>query len=107
MPIVFYVFFLDLQCWVQGRCQGVLIDEVPVLTGNDCMDLCKADSNCLWFTYNSLDNACTLLQDCQQLDPACGSCLTGQRQCSAQKGVVILGYLLVIDISNQFVLYMH
>ncbi len=77
--------FLDLQCWIAGNCQGTPIDEESTADGNSCLDLCKANSDCLWFTFNPADESCLLLEDCQDIDDSCIDCLSGQRQCSAQK----------------------
>ncbi len=76
---------LDLQCWIPGNCQGILIDEVTANDGNACLDLCKANEDCLWFTFNLEDNACVFLEDCQDVDLGCINCLSGERQCSSQK----------------------
>ncbi len=75
----------DLPCWVTGLCEGIVVDVTISEDGNSCMDLCIQNDDCLWFTYDSSDNACLLLEDCQQLDSTCDSCLSGHRLCPAQQ----------------------
>ncbi len=77
--------FLDLQCWIEGNCQGILIDEGTTTDGNSCLHHCKANDDCLWFTFNPADDSCLLLENCQVIDDNCINCLSGQRQCSGRE----------------------
>ncbi len=91
-----FVCLIDLECWIQGNCQGILIDEVTAADSNACLDFCMANDECLWFTYNPDNQECVLLEDCQEVDLDCTNCLSGQRQCSAQKdGKLELFYVFI------------
>ncbi len=79
-----FISLLDLQCWVQGSCQGILVDDTASDSGNDCLEICQDTENCSWFTYDSVEGDCILLEDCQQLDTTCVTCSSGQRSCSDQ-----------------------
>ncbi len=74
----------DVPCWVHGLCQGIFVDEIIADNANSCKDFCIGDADCSWFTYNSMDGACLLLEDCQHLDTDCDTCLSGRRECSDQ-----------------------
>ncbi len=74
---------------MQGNCQGILIDDVIAENGNNCLEVCQETDNCLWFSYNSLDTACYLLEDCQQLDTSCDTCISGQSVCAPNKGMIV------------------
>ncbi len=88
-----YIFsFLDLQCWVPGRCQGIYLDEASTDNSNSCLDLCQANEECQWFTYD--DGSCLLLGDCQQVDTSCPHCISGQRQCSEHEGIFVHNWVL-------------
>ncbi len=91
-----FVVLLDLQCWIPGNCQGILIDEVEAVDESTCLNLCKANDSCLWFSHNVADDACVLLEDCQNFDVNCVNCLSGQKQCLPQKeGKIIFPSVLV------------
>ncbi len=92
---VILLFFIDLQCWIPGNCQGILIDEGTTADGNSCLDLCKANDDCVWFTFNPADESCVFLEDCQEVNEDCTDCLSGQRQCSAQKEGKLASYFSI------------
>ncbi len=88
-----HFIFLDLQCWVQGSCQGILIDNIAAENDNNCLEVCQETDNCLWFTYNRLDGACLLLEDCQQLDMSCDTCVSGQSVCAPNNGMIVVKFI--------------
>ena len=71
------------QCFQSGKCMDSV--TVGVATATDefaCLDLCKANQECLWFTYSTLTNLCLLFKDCLVLDEeTCPECLTGEQDC--------------------------
>ncbi len=81
------------MCWGEGECNGILIGGFEVDSANDCLDACKGDKECAWFSYNSLDTTCVLLENCTAIE-TCDTCLTGQRACSDRKGTssIVLYY---------------
>ncbi len=47
-----------------------------------CLEKCKSDTNCNWFTFFPESNICELLHNCSNLDvQRCPDCLTGQSNC--------------------------
>ncbi len=73
---------LDLECWVDGLCNGVLVGETFGLDSNGCLGECQANDDCLWFTHDSDGDICLMFQDCQAFDTSCDTCLSSQTQCS-------------------------
>ncbi len=85
----------DLQCWVRGSCYGILITEEHVGSDSECLDSCKNDLECNWFTYNDADGACILFESCDDFSAdTCDTCWSGQRQCEERQGST--GYPLSI-----------
>ena len=83
----------DLQCWVPGSCQGDVIDSHPVAGEESCLDACKDESDCSWFTYDDSNGLCLLLANCEAVDPdACPTCWSGQVQCGERRGKATLQY---------------
>ncbi len=84
------------MCWEQGLCNGVLIGETGDVDSNTCLELCKSNEECRWFTHDSSDSVCLMFQGCQSIDSACTTCLSSQRQCSPrdddQTGTYIPGF---------------
>ncbi len=62
----------DLQCWVSGRCDGTLLQESSVDASRECLQACKEEEGCEWFTYDFEDGACLLYTDCLLLDTRYG-----------------------------------
>ncbi len=57
---------------------------------DDCLNLCKNDGDCSWFSFDPQRNVCFLFKDCPSLDEACQDCVSGEKGCSpdAKKGKV-------------------
>ena len=75
----------DLQCFLPGECtNGTLLTAQASTNEYECLDLCKSQPNCTWFTFNPESNACLLYENCDSMDEAlCSVCLSGQMECSA------------------------
>ena len=74
------------QCWVQGQCQGNLIQTKPVETQEECLDQCKSTKGCKWFTFsNDPEPFCLLFRDCPNLDETCSGCISGEQRCRAEE----------------------
>ncbi len=71
-----------MECWLEGRCVGVLIGESSGLDETECLEACRSDDSCLWFTHDSDGNVCLAFQDCETLDTSCDTCLSSEPQCS-------------------------
>ncbi len=53
-----------------------------------CLELCRGDPDCLWFTYKGEDDMCTLLESCEDVDKDCENCVSGQKQCADRPGTL-------------------
>ena len=72
----------DLECSVQGSCIGTLVDLIaPVTDAGNCLSVCQSNPNCQWFSFDTSDNFCFLMSDCDEIDESCASCTSGQRNC--------------------------
>jgi hypothetical protein len=69
------------QCWIQGECLGLTHDQKKVGSEEECLDLCKSDPACFWFTFFKAPTECVLYSNCPTLDNTCLDCVSGQRSC--------------------------
>lgn len=82
------------QCNVDGCCQGTSIQFIITDSAGKCLDACKDDSECRWFSYQTENRVCSLLKDCNSWQHENeGVCVSGESQCDAQPS--LSGYLLV------------
>ena len=52
-------------CSVGGTCQGYLLAPVDIAeSAEDCLDLCQAERDCAWFSFNSKLKFCYLFLSC-------------------------------------------
>ena len=55
-------------CVASGTCQGYLLAPVDVAeSAEDCLNLCQAEKDCAWFSFNSELKFCYLFQSCSDL----------------------------------------
>ncbi len=65
-----------------GSCIGNSLSYDVLSTEDACLEKCKENGSCNWFTYDEFDGACVLLTECFNLDQnGCGTCWSGQVQC--------------------------
>ena len=65
----------------QGVCEGNSLHITTAQTSSECLSLCKDESQCNWYNFNTIVNACILNEDCTTLDSTQEDFLTGQREC--------------------------
>ena len=70
----------DLPCCLSGRCDGLLVSFLVTSSANECLDACKAETRCGYFSFDSSDGLCTLTRDCPHIDE-CPVCVYGKREC--------------------------
>ena len=70
------------QCWIQGQCLGLAHDQKEVGSEDECLNLCKSDLTCSWFTYFKVPSECVLYANCPEVDETCLECVTGEKGCS-------------------------
>ncbi len=81
--------FQDLTCWAEGQCNGSLLDELDSPSSEHCLEACKSDGTCEWFTFDSYGSICYLFEDCPFFQTDCTTCLTGQKLCTKNMGRLI------------------
>ena len=79
------------QCFVPGECtNSALVNALPAVDVNNCLQLCKNTSDCAWFTFVSYANFCELFSECNELAvDNCADCISGEKECEAPKCDVI------------------
>ena len=108
--ILFTLLFKDsssaLVCNEVGYCSGGdFVDFQTSFSADECLDLCKVNTNCSWFSYKDNDNTCLLTKNCPSQDPACQdiSCIYGQGECPEAESTLFLvatGYDGLGDLSD-------
>ncbi len=73
---------IGLQCWIQGQCNGDLLNASDGTTENECLGECQANEDCVWFTHDSNGGQCELMADCPTFDTSCDTCLSSHVLCS-------------------------
>lgn len=84
--------FPGLPCNAPGKCEGGrTVDQVVVPSADDCLCSCQENPSCLWYTHDSLGNACVLLDSCPDVFvDDCETCVYGHRLCEAGQGLVVV-----------------
>ena len=75
---------LEENCFQVGKClESYHIAGKVASDEYECLEFCKIESECSWFTFFIADNFCELLKTCTTLDAElCPDCLTGQAECT-------------------------
>lgn len=73
----------DLVCNQPGICQGPQIDHEVVNNVDECIEFCRSNDNCQWYTFFPDTGTCSLTDNCVDLDDECEECITGQKHCSS------------------------
>ena len=72
------------ECYVPGELNGIYHYSQNATSYNACLDLCKADTECKYFTFNGGTNVCIEYILYTSIDSAtCSICFSGERNCSA------------------------
>ena len=50
-------------------------------TYNDCLDACKTNPNCNFFTYNTYDLFCNEFYNCLNITTSCQTCYLSEKNC--------------------------
>lgn len=69
------------ECWIPGRCQGVLTNIVQSETKEECLQNCKSASDCTWFTFETSGGTCSQFNSCPTVDDSCSTCVSGESIC--------------------------
>ena len=85
----------DAQCDLAGQCDGGLVRFETTPTRDSCLQLCKDEPACAWYTFDSSNNFCTLSSNCAFLDANCVTCVAGEKDCDLGTGPVDPGSKLI------------
>ena len=72
------------QCYVQGVIGGVILDSHTTSSYNECLEICKADTECSCFTYYQSVGDCIEYSLFSSLDNSCATCLSGEPVCDEE-----------------------
>jgi hypothetical protein len=77
--------------------QGTSYDSKQVSSKEECLQLCKGDARCIWFTHFSSSKMCLLYTDCLTVDETCDECVSGEFSCvpdfDVPKGNTLVSHL--------------
>ena len=75
-------------CGASGTCQGYLLAPVKIAeSAEDCLNLCQAEKDCAWFSFNSELKFCYLFQSCSEfLVDGHEDWVSGKGACSSTGG---------------------
>eukprot|EP00095_Tigriopus_kingsejongensis_P003847 maker-scaffold20_size707684-snap-gene-3.17 protein:Tk03847 transcript:maker-scaffold20_size707684-snap-gene-3.17-mRNA-1 annotation:"high-affinity leucine-specific transport periplasmic binding protein" len=95
-PISIFALFLSAlalvngECWIAGRCQGVLLDISQPQSKEECLDACQNLPECAWFSFDTSSSSCSLFQTCLTLDDSCSVCVSGESSCADEGDTKLL-----------------
>ena len=71
------------QCYVEGEClDSQLVNLTLQDNYNGCLNDCKDNMDCQWFTFKGSGNVCLLLSDCITVSTEnCQDCYSGEKTC--------------------------
>jgi hypothetical protein len=76
---------LEPECGIVGQCLGLLDYLSGVINEDECLDRCKYNSKCTWYTFETQTNICEEFRNCPQIDETCSTCISGERNCDTSK----------------------
>ena len=84
---------IDFQCLITGECQnGQHLDLKYSYNEFDCLEICKNNPLCTWFTFYPTSETCHLSVGCANVDKAqCPLCVSGQTECLVPEPICNVG----------------
>ena len=74
----------EAHCQLQIACNGQLVAPLEsALDDQKCLESCKENSQCRWFTFLTDVKSCSLMSDCDIYDDTCQNCISGESNCEA------------------------
>jgi len=82
-------FARDAQCFVSGEyINSQFIDITISQNENQCLSVCKENSNCSCFTYLPSSASCIIFYTCGEIDATnCSECISGERECTVPEPI--------------------
>ena len=72
--------------WKKNIFQGEIIESYVIPKYDDCLNLCKGEVTCQWFSYDLTQRICILLYTCPELNENFKDYLSGEVDCPNQAG---------------------
>ncbi len=73
----------ERQCFIQGFCEGNLINLLQVQDPEACLIECQRLEECNWFSFDITDNACVLSRDCLVFLEEDTNFISGEDECQS------------------------
>ena len=72
----------ELICGLPGECLGIIVGLDLVDSENQCINACKEESLCAYWTYKASTGQCSMYEECSEIDTiGCPSCTYGEKLC--------------------------
>ncbi len=71
------------QCFEEGECtQSLFVGEYPAEDAQTCLELCRENTDCEYFTYYGDESQCVNFGNCVVFsDDTCSNCVSGASTC--------------------------
>ena len=70
------------ECFASGECNdSVFVGEYQAVDSQGCLEQCREDQLCLYFTYYEDEENCLGFADCVNFEEDCESCYSGEVTC--------------------------
>ncbi len=73
----------EFSCDMVGRCLGVVRTIKVAHDQVHCKDMCRNDTMCHFYTFDTNSMNCFLTNDCPALDSTCTTCLANEKGCGS------------------------
>ncbi len=75
----------NANCSLAGQClESLFITEATTANAQGCLEECKENQACQWFTYKPANDVCDLFKTCGYVsNENCPDCLSGQKECDS------------------------
>ena len=70
----------ELKCSMTGNCSNQSFNMENTSDPEECLDLCKSNTTCHWFTLDSSTGSCNFYTECDSLI-GCDTCISGNSNC--------------------------
>ncbi len=75
------------ECFEEGECtQSLFVGSYGAQDAQECLEVCKSDKNCLFFTFYGDEEECTNFSNCEVFsNDTCSNCVSGASTCEGKK----------------------
>ena len=92
----------EMKCDMTGSCYGIPFARTNMSKNPDeCLELCKVDTICKWFTFESTNQTCNLFRECNSL-VGCDTCTSGNSKCgTTERGILNLSLQNILKLETK------